>query len=89
MENFPFTCSYIPTAHAYGVYISQLIQHSRAYDSYQFLDKGMLLTRKLLNQEFSVVKLKSLLRMFYATMTWLAVIEYMCHKMTKDMFRLS
>jgi hypothetical protein len=43
--NFPFTCSYIPTAPVYGVYIYQLIQYSRAYDSYQFLDKGLLLTR--------------------------------------------
>jgi hypothetical protein len=33
--NFPFICSNIPAAHAYGVYISQLIQYSRAYGSYQ------------------------------------------------------
>jgi hypothetical protein len=28
--NFPFICSNIPAAPAYGVYISQLIQYSRA-----------------------------------------------------------
>ena len=41
--------------------------HLRACGSYQdFLDRGLLLTRKLLNQEgFLLVKLKSSLRMFY------------------------
>ena len=33
--NFPFMCSNIPAAPAYGVYISQLIQYSRACGSYQ------------------------------------------------------
>ena len=50
----------------YGVYISQLIRYSRACISYHdFLDRGLLLTRKLLNQEFQMVKLKSSLRKFY------------------------
>jgi hypothetical protein len=45
---------------------SQLIRNSRACGSYQdFLDKGLLLARKLLNQGFLVVKLKSLLRKYY------------------------
>jgi hypothetical protein len=49
--NFPFICSNIPAAPAYGVYISQLIRYSRACGSYQdFLDRGLLLTGKLLNQ---------------------------------------
>ena len=39
--NFPFTCSNIPPALAYEVYISQLIRYSRACGSYQdFLDRG-------------------------------------------------
>ena len=64
--NFPFLCSNIPAAPAYGVYISQLIRYSRACISYQdFLDRGSLLTRKLLNQGFLMVKLKSSLRKFY------------------------
>jgi hypothetical protein len=51
--NFPFICSNIPAAPAYGVYMSQLIRYSRACGSYQdVLVRGLLLTRKLLNQEF-------------------------------------
>ena len=54
--NFPFICSNIPASPAYGVYISQLIRYSRACGSYQdFLDRGLLLTRKLLNQGFLLV----------------------------------
>jgi hypothetical protein len=64
--DFPFICSNIPTATAYGVYISQLIRYSRACGSYKnFLDRGLLLIRKLLNQGFLLVKLKSPLRKFY------------------------
>ena len=62
--NFPFICSNIPAA--YGVYISQMIRYSRACGSYQdFLDRGLLLTRKLLSQGFLLVKLKSPFRKFY------------------------
>ena len=61
--NFPFICSTIPAAPAYGVYISQLIRYSRACGSYQ--DRELLLTRKLLNQGFLLVKLKSSIRKFY------------------------
>ena len=64
----PFICSNIPAAPAYGVYISQLICYSRACGSYQdFLDIGLLLPRKLLNQWFLLVKLKmkSSLQQFY------------------------
>jgi len=63
--NFPFICSNITAAPAYGVYISQLIQYSRACGSYHgFPDRGLLLTRKLLNQEFLVVKWKLSLKKF-------------------------
>ena len=48
--NFPFICNNITAAPAYGVYISQFIRYSRACGSYQdFLDRELLLTRKLLN----------------------------------------
>jgi hypothetical protein len=51
--NFPFMCSNISAAPAYEVYISHLILYSRACRSYQdFLDRGLLLTRELLNQGF-------------------------------------
>ena len=64
--NFPFICNNIAAAPAYGVYISQLIRYSRACGSYQdFHDRGLLLTRKLLNQGFLLVKLKLSLRMLY------------------------
>ena len=67
--SFPFICRNIPAAPAYGAYISQLIRYSRAYGSYQnLLDRGLLqtVTRKLLNQGFLLVKLKSSLRKFYS-----------------------
>ena len=58
--------SNIPAAPAYGVYISQMIRYSRGCGSYQdFLDRGLLLTRKIQNQGFLLVKLKSSLRKCY------------------------
>ena len=65
--NFPFICSNIPAAPAYGVYISKLIRYSRACGSYQdSLDRGLLLTRKLMNQGFLLLKLNPTLRKIYA-----------------------
>jgi hypothetical protein len=53
-------------APAYAVYISQLIRYSRACGSHQdFLDSGLLLTMKLLNQGFLLFKLRSSVRKFY------------------------
>ena len=73
---------YIPAAPTYGVYLSQLIWYSRACGSYHdLLDRGLLLTRKLLNQGFLVVKLKSSLRKCYGRHHDLVnCTEYMCHK---------
>ena len=50
----------IPAVPAYGVYISQLIRYSRlsVSDRY-FFERELVLTRKLLNQGFLLVKLKS------------------------------
>ena len=46
-----------------------------------FLDSGLLLTMKLLNQEFPLVNFKSSLQcVTVATMTCLIVTEYLCHK---------
>jgi hypothetical protein len=89
--NFPFICSNIPVAPAYGVYTSQMIRYSRACGSYQdFLDIGLLLTRKLLNQGFPLVKLKSSLRKIYGRHYDL-VDRYgiSVSQMTTDMFHLS
>jgi hypothetical protein len=64
--NFPFICSNIPAVPAYRVYISQFIRYSRTCGSYQdFMDRGLLLTRKLLRQGFLAIILKSSLRKFY------------------------
>ena len=58
-------CSNIPAASPFGVYISQLIQYSRACGYYHdCLGIVILLTKKLMHQWFLVFKLKSLLRMF-------------------------
>ena len=66
IENFQFIFSNSLAAPAYGVYISQLIRYSRACGSYEdFLDRGLLITRKLLNQGFVFVKLKSSPRKLY------------------------
>jgi hypothetical protein len=89
--NFPFICSNISAAPAYGLYISQLIRYFKACGSYQdFLNRGLLLTRKLLNQEFLLVKLKSSLRRFYSRHHDL-VDRYRISvsQMTTDMFHLS
>ena len=54
--NFPFICSNMLAAPAYGVYIFQFIRYSRACGSYQdFIDRGLILTRKLLSQGFLFV----------------------------------
>jgi hypothetical protein len=91
--NCPFicTCSNIPAAPAYGVYISQMIRYCRTCGSYQdFLDRGLLLTRNLLNQGFLLVKLKSSLRKFYGRHHDL-VDRYgiSVSQITTDMFHLS
>jgi hypothetical protein len=89
--NIPFICSNIPSRPAYGVYISQMIRYSRACGSYQdFLDRGLLPTRKLLNQGFLLVKWKSSLRTFYGRHHDL-VDRYgiSVSQMTTDMFHLS
>jgi hypothetical protein len=62
---FPCTCSNIPPAPAYVVYISQLIRYSRACGYHHgFHQSGLQLPRKQLNQMLLVVKLKSSLRYF-------------------------
>jgi hypothetical protein len=89
--NSPFICSNIQAAPAYGVYISQLKWYSRAFGSYKdFLDRGWLLTRKLLNQGFLLVKLNSSLRKFYGRHHDL-VDRYRISvsQMTTDIFNLS
>ena len=87
--NFPLICSNIPATPAYGVYISQLTLYSTDCASYQdFIDRE--LTRKLLNQRFLLVKLRSLLRKFHGRHHDL-VDRYgkYVSQITTDMFHLS
>ena len=89
--NFPLICSNIPAAPAYGVYISQLIRYSRACGTYQdFLDRGFVLTKKLLNQGFLLVQFKSSLRKLNGRQHDL-VDRYgiSVSQMKRDMFHLS
>jgi hypothetical protein len=59
LRHFSSTC-------IWSIYISQLIRYSRVCGCYRnFLDRGLLLTRKLLNQGFLLDKLQSSLGMCY------------------------
>jgi hypothetical protein len=80
--NFPFICSNIPADPAYGVYISQLIRYSSACGCYQdFLDRGLLLTRKLLNQGFLLGMLKSITSKVLRSSPWLCEpLRNICNK---------
>jgi hypothetical protein len=87
---FPFLCSNIPAAPAYGVYLSQMIRYSRACGSYQdLLDRGLLLTRELLNQGFLLVKLKSLRKFYDRHHDLIDRYGISVSQMTTDMFHLS
>ena len=61
--NFPFLSSNIPSAPAYGVYVSQLIRYARTCSNYQdFMERGKVLTQKLLSQGYQKTKLVANLR---------------------------
>ena len=64
--NFPFLSSNIPSAPTYGVYVSQLICYARACSNYQdFMERGKVLTTKLLSQGYQKTKLVATLKKFY------------------------
>ena len=64
--NFPFLSSNIPSAPAYGVYVSQLIRCARTCSNYQdFMKRGKVLTTKLLSQGYKKNKLVATLKKFY------------------------
>ena len=93
--NFPikllFIFSNIPAAAVCGVYISQFVRYSRACGSdYAFLDREFLLTRKILNQGFLVVNLKSpLIKCYCRHHDLVNRCERSVSQITTDMFRLS
>jgi hypothetical protein len=80
--NFPFICSNIPAAPAYRLYISQLIRYSRACGSYQgFVDRGFCQQGSYWTKGSSWLSWSLHFESFtVATITWLAVMEYLCHK---------
>ena len=64
--NLHFLCSNIPEAPAYGVYVSQLMRYSRASSkNVGFIERGILLSQKLLRQGYESKKLRSSLKKFY------------------------
>ena len=64
--NFPFLSSNIPSSPAYGVFTSQLIRYARASSLYKdFIDRSMLLAKKLLTQGYQMPKLISSLKRLY------------------------
>jgi hypothetical protein len=91
--NFPLTCSNIQTVSAYGVHISQLLLYSIAYGVYHdFIDKGMLLTRKLIimKQCFLEANLNPATWRFYGPHHNLVNRCRICvSQQTADMFRSS
>ena len=63
--NFPFLSSNIPSAPVYGVYVSQLIRYARACSNDQdFMERGKVLTTKLLSQGYQKSKLVATLKKF-------------------------
>ena len=64
--NFPFICNNISSPPVHGVYISLLLRYPSGCGSCQdFLNRGLLLTRKLMNQGLLLANLKSSLRKLY------------------------
>ena len=64
--NFPFLSSNIPSAPAHGVYVSPLICYARACSNYQdLMERGKVLTTKLLSQGYQNTKLVAPLKKFY------------------------
>ena len=75
----------------WSIYLSQMIRYSRACGSSQdFLDRGLLLTKKLMNQGFLLVKLNSSLRKCYGRHhDFVDRFGISVSNMTTDMFHLS
>ena len=66
ITNFPFLRSNIPSSQAYGIFMFQLILHTRACSLYEcFILKARRLSSKLLRQGFLVERFKSSFRKFY------------------------
>ena len=71
-----FVLVWIPSAPAYGVYVSQFIRYARACSNYlryaracsnyqDFVERGKVLTTKLLSQGYQKTKLVATFKKFY------------------------
>ena len=68
--NFPFISSNIPSAPAYGVYASQLIQYAYCCSNYSdFLSRHRALVTRLLSQGYKVNCLSNTFKKFYGRHT--------------------
>jgi hypothetical protein len=69
----------------WSIHISVHTIFQSLFGSYKdFHDKGLQLTKKLLNQGYLVVNLKSSPESFMVViMTWLTVAEYVCHRLPR------
>ena len=64
--NFTFLSSNIPSAPAYGVYVSQLVRDARVCSNFQdFIERGKVLITKLLSQRYQKNKLVTSHKNFY------------------------
>ena len=68
--NFPFMSSNIPSAPAYGIYVSQLIRYARGYSNYSdFLSRHRALVTRRLSQGYKVDCLSNTFKTFYGKHT--------------------
>ena len=68
--NFPFMSSNIPSASAYGVYVSQLIRYVSCCSNYSdFLSRHRALVTKLLSQVYKINRLSNTFKKFYGRHT--------------------
>ena len=64
--NFPFLDGVVPLAPSYGVYISQLVRYARVCcDVFDFNERNICITSKLLNQGFRYHKLLKTFTKFF------------------------
>ena len=76
-----------PFKYAYGIHISQPIRSCRdSFSYYDFLDIRLLLRRKLLTQEFLLVKLKSSLQKCYGRHHYILTIGIFLSQMPNANF---
>ena len=68
--NFPFMSNNIPSAPAYGVYVSQLIRYAHCCSNYSdFLSRHRALVTRLLSQGYKVNRLSNTIKKFYGRHT--------------------